>query len=85
MKNKYIMKGLLLIFLFPGTIYYFLTRTESEVTFASIFIVILTLLYLYEEFTLIGNRTIYQKIIDRSLTIILTILSLDILISFLSF
>lgn len=84
MKNKYIMKGLLLIFLFPSTIYYFLNRTESEVTFTSFFIVIHTLLYLYEEFTLIGDRTIYQKIIDRSLTIILTILSLDVLISFLS-
>lgn len=35
------------------------------------FIVTLTILYLYEEFTLTSNRTIYQKIIDRSLIIIL--------------
>lgn len=81
MNKKYILKGLLLLLLFPATIYYFLNSVGNEVSLSSFFIIILTIMNLNEEFTSTIKRTIYQELIDWSLVIILILLSLDVIFS----
>lgn len=86
MDKKYILKGLLLVFLIPLTIYYFLTMPGSEVTISSFFILIFSVILIYDESIASGNksinRNIYQLVIDRTLIVILIAISIDVLVSF---
>lgn len=86
MNKKYVLKGLLLIILIPITVYYFLKTSGSEVTISSIFILIFTILGLYDEITLSKNNSVnrntYQLIIDRLLVLVLIVISMDVLIAF---
>lgn len=86
MKRKYVLKGLLLAILLPLTLYYFLTTPGSEVTISSLFIIILAIIALYDEITITRNKAInrnkYQLVIDRTLSVIFVVISIDVLISF---
>lgn len=86
MNKKYVLKGFLLIILIPITVYYFLKTPGSEVTFRSIFILIFTILGLYDEITLSKinsvKRNTYQLIIDRLLVLVLIVISMDVFIAF---
>lgn len=86
MKKKYLLKGLFLAILIPLTIYYFFKTPGSEVTISSIFILILTVMTTYEEVNLTSNKTVirkpYQLVIDRTLVILLIVISIDVLIAF---
>lgn len=81
MSTKYILKGLLLVFLSAASIYYFLNTPGSEVTLSSFFILILTVVYLQEEFTLQANRKMHERIIDRLMVLVFIILSVDVIFS----
>lgn len=86
MNKKYVLKGLLLVILNPLTIYPFLTTPRSEVTFSSFFIIVLAIISLYDEITATrnkeSNRKKYQLVIDRYLTVIFIVVSIDVLILF---
>ena len=86
LNKKYVLKGLLLIILIPIIVYYFLKTSGSEVTISSIFILIFTILGLYDEITLSKNNSVnrntYQLIIDRLLVLVLIVISMDVLIAF---
>lgn len=81
MKITYRLKGLFLLILLPATIYYFTNAALSEVRLSSFFTLVLTIVYMHDEFTFMSQRTSLQKIIDRLTLLILIILSLDILLS----
>lgn len=86
LNKKYVLKGLFLIILTPLMVYNLLKTPGSEVTISSIFILIFTILGLYDEITLAKNNSVkrntYQLIIDRLLVLVLIVISMDILIAF---
>lgn len=86
MKRKYVLKGLLLAILIPLSLYYFVRTPGSEVTISSFFIIILAIIALYDEITITRNKSInrtkYQLVIDRALSVIFVVISIDVLISF---
>lgn len=85
MNIKYVLKGLFLVILIPLTIYYFFNTLGSEVTVSSIFILIFTVMSLYEEIILSSNNSVtrkkYQLVIDRTLVILLIAISIDVVVS----
>ena len=86
LNKKYVLKGLFLIILTPLVVYNLLKTPGSEVTISSIFILIFTILGLYDEITLAKNNSVkrntYQLIIDRLLVLVLIVISMDVLIAF---
>ncbi len=86
LNKQYVLKGLFLIILTPLVVYNLLKTPGSEVTISSIFILIFTILGLYDEITLAKNNSVkrntYQLIIDRLLVLVLIVISMDVLIAF---
>ena len=86
MNKRYVFKGLFLILLIPLMIYYFVKTPGSEVTISSIFILVITVLGIYDEMTLSKinsvKRKSYQIMIDRLFVLVLIIISLDVLFAF---
>lgn len=85
MNKMYILKALYLMIMIPGIVYYFLKTPGSEVTIGSFFILLFTTLQVHEEVSLArqrsDNRTNYQVGIDRTVILLLIIISIDIIAS----
>lgn len=85
MNKMYILKALYLMIMIPGIAYYFLKTPGSEVTIGSFFILLFTTLQVHEEVSLArqrsDNRTNYQVGIDRTVILLLIIISIDIIAS----
>lgn len=81
MSKKYLLKGLLLIFLSAASLYYFLNTPASQVTLSSFFILILTVVYIQDEFSLKGKRKTIERMIDQLTILVFLILSIDVLFS----
>jgi len=85
MNKKYVLKGILLLLLNPLTLYNYFTTPRPEVTIGSFFTLALAIMLLYDEIIITrnkkNNRTKYQVLIDRALTVIFTVVSIDILFS----
>ncbi|MFL2101222.1 hypothetical protein [Desemzia sp. FAM 24101] len=85
MNKMYILKVLFLIIMIPGIVYYFLKTPVSEVTIVSFFILFFTAMQVHEEVSLTrqpsDKRTNYQVGIDRTVILLLIIISIDIIAS----